>query len=235
MNIIDAVSICILVLFVLFGIYKGFISTLLNIGAYFVSVVLGFLFKPLGAGAIRHSSRIFNMMLYYTEGSEYITNAEYVRADISSISSQELSDIISNAHLPYPMAKEISENIATEAFAGQGVTTLGDYFNQTIVCVFINILVFLAIFALVRLILAFVINGVDYAWSFPLLRSGDSLLGMGLGVLRGMFALFLLFMLLPIGLTILGQFELVQALVDHSIFSAFFYRSNFLLALMPGA
>ena len=41
MNIIDAVSICILVLFVLFGIYKGFISTLLNIGAYFVSVVLG--------------------------------------------------------------------------------------------------------------------------------------------------------------------------------------------------
>lgn len=158
------------------------------------------------------------MMLYYTEGSEYITNAEYVRADISSISSQELSDIISNAHLPYPMAKEISENIATEAFADQGVTTLGDYFNQTIVCVFINILVFLAIFALVRLILAFVINGVDYAWSFPLLRSGDSLLGMGLGVLRGMFALFLLFMLLPIGLTILGQFELVQALVDHSIF-----------------
>ena len=61
MNIIDAVSICILVLFVLFGIYKGFISTLLNIGAYFVSVVLGFLLKPLGASAIKHSDRIFNM------------------------------------------------------------------------------------------------------------------------------------------------------------------------------
>ena len=45
MNIIDAVSICILVLFVLFGIYKGFISTLLNIGAYFVSVVRAYVKK----------------------------------------------------------------------------------------------------------------------------------------------------------------------------------------------
>ena len=79
MNIIDAVSICILVLFVLFGIYKGFISTLLNIGAYFISVALSFLLKPLGASAIKHSDRIFNMMLYYTEGSELIANPEDVR------------------------------------------------------------------------------------------------------------------------------------------------------------
>lgn len=235
MNPIDIAVLAVLALFALSGLYRGFLTTLFNLGAYLVAVLLALLFMPLGANGIRSSESLYNMMLYYTEGSEYIANAEYVRADISSISAQELSDIINTAHLPYPMAKEISENIATEAFADQGVTTLGDYFNQTIVCVFINILVFLAIFALVRLILAFVINGVDYAWTFPLLRSGDSLLGMGLGVLRGMFALFLLFMLLPIGLTILGQFELVQALVDDSVFSAFFYRSNFLLALMPGA
>ena len=184
MNPIDIAVLVILALFALAGLYRGFLTALFNLGAYLVSILLALLFMPLGANGIRSSESLYNMMLYYTEGSEYITNAEYVRADISSISSQELSDIISNAHLPYPMAKEISENIATEAFADQGVTTLGDYFNQTIVCVFINILVFLAIFALVRLILAFVINGVDYAWSFPLLRSGDSLLGMGLGVLR---------------------------------------------------
>ncbi len=235
MNIIDLAVLAVLALFALAGYYRGFLTTLLNLGAYLLSALLGFLFMPLAAGGIKGSESLYNMMLYYTEGSEYIENAEYVRANISSLSSVQLSDILSSGNLPYPMGKEIAENIAKEAFAEQGIVTLGDYFNQTIVCVFINILMFLLVFAIVRAILAFVINGMDYAWTFPVLRSGDSLLGLGLGVLRGMFALFLFFMLLPIGLTVLGQFEQIHAMVADSLFAAFFYRSNFLLALIPGA
>ena len=209
MNIIDAVSICILVLFVLFGIYKGFISTLLNIGAYFVSVVLGFLLKPLGASAIKHSDRIFNMMLYYTEGSEFIANPEYVRMDISSLSTAEINDIIASSNLPFPMGREIAKNIAREAFADQGIVTLGDYFNQTIVGVFINILMFLVCFLIIRTILSLVINGADYADPFPMLKSHDGIFGGALGLLRGMLALLLVFMLVPIVLTMLGQFDLI--------------------------
>lgn len=234
MNLIDLAVVAALALFALAGLYRGFLTTLLNLGAYLVSTLLAFLFMPLGANAVKGSESLYNMMLYYTEGSEYIVNAEYVRANISSVGAAELSDIISAAKLPYPMGKEISENVAKEVFAGQGVVTLGDYFNQTIVCVFINILIFLLIFVIVRVILAFVINGVDYAWTFPVLRSGDGLLGMALGILRGMFSLFLLFMLLPIALTVLGQFEQIHAMVENSVFAAFFYRANFLLALIPG-
>ncbi|MEA5060084.1 hypothetical protein SDC9_149744 [bioreactor metagenome] len=234
MNILDLAVLAVLALFALAGFYRGFLTTLLNLGAFVVSSVLAFLFMPLAATGIKGSESLYNMMLYYTEGSEYITNAEYVRANISSVSSGDLSDIITSAHLPYPMGKEIAKNIAKEAFADQGIVTLGDYFNQTIVCVFINILMFLLVFAIARAILAFVINGVDYAWTFPVLRSGDGPLGMALGVLRGMFVLFLLFMLFPIVLTVLGQFEQIHTLVENSLFSAFFYRSNFLLGLMPG-
>ena len=234
MNPIDIAVLIIMALFALAGLYRGFLTTLFNLGAYVVSVLLGFVFMPLLANGIKGSDSLYNMMLYYTEGSEYIANVEYIRADISSLSAAELSDIISTANLPYPMAKEINENIATEAFASQGVTTLGDYFNQTIVCVFINILMFLLAFGIIRLILAFVLNGVDYAWTFPVLSRGDGILGMGLGILRGMLVLFLLFMLLPIGLTILGQFDFIQSMVDQSVFCAFFYHANFLLALIPG-
>lgn len=235
MNLIDLAVLALLALFALAGYYRGFLTTLLNLGAYVASVLLALLLMPIGAGAIKSSESLYNMMLYYTEGSEYIANAENVRANISSVSAAQLSDILTSSHLPYPMGKEIAKNIAKEAFAPLGITTLGDYFNQTIVCVFINILVFLLAFLAVRAIFSFVINGMDYAWTFPVLRKGDSLLGLALGVLRGMFALFLVFMLLPIGLTVLGQFQQVHALVDDSLFAAFFYRSNFLLALMPGA
>lgn len=232
MNLIDLFAIVMIALFVLNGYYKGFLSTLLSIGAYIVSIIFGFIFIKPGASFVMGHKRLFNMMLYYTEGSEFITNPEYVRAEISTLSSTEINSIVDSARLPYPMGREITRNIAKEAFADQGITTLGDYFNQTIVCVFINILVFLVVFAIVRLILGLVINGADYADPFPVLRSHDGLLGSALGLVRGMLAMFLIFMLIPIVLTALGQFELIINMVDDSAMAGLFYRMNLLLSLV---
>ncbi len=234
MNLLDLAIVAILALFMLSGLYKGFLSTVLNIGAYIVSWLIGLIFMPLAAGGVKLNESLYSMMLYYTEGSEFINDIELSRTPISSISTSQLSSIISESDLPYPMGKEIPNNVANEAFADQGVTTLGDYFNQTIVCVFINILVFLFIFAIVRTLLALIIDGVDYAWVLPKLRKSDALLGGCVGIIRGMLAVFLIFMLLPILLTVLGDFDVVRDFIDGSFFVPFFYRSNFLLGLIPG-
>ena len=235
MNLLDYAILAIFAAFLLSGVYKGFLSTLLSIGCYIVSWLIGIICIPFGASAVKNSETLFNMMLYYTEGSEYIKDAELARAAVSSLSTAEINTIVANADVPYPMGKRILENIASEAFAAEGVTTLGDYFNQTIVCVFINILVFLLVFAVVRIILAFIMGGVDYAWKLPQLRAGDGVLGGGLGLVRGILALVLLFMLLPIGLVFLaGKLQFVTDLVRESFFAHFFYRSNFLLSMMPG-
>ena len=68
-----------------------------------------------------------------------------------------------------------------------------------------------------------------------MLRVGDAALAMVAGVIRGMLALFLIFMLLPIMLTVLGKFDYVTELLKDSFFTSFFYRSNFLLSLIPGS
>ncbi|MEG1547426.1 MAG: CvpA family protein [Clostridia bacterium] len=234
MNLLDLAVLGIFALFVLSGLYKGFLSTVLSIGAFIVSGIFSMIFMPLASAGVVANESLYNMMLYYTEGGEYIGNVELSRTNISTISAEQLKQIITDSNLPYPMGKEITRNIAKETFASQNVTTLGEYFNQTIVCVFINILMFLLIFVILRLIIGFVINGMDFALKFPVLRRGDALLGMGAGVLRGMLALFLIFMLLPILLTVLGQFDLITNLVDGSFFASFFYKSNFLLSMMPG-
>ncbi|MBQ9833268.1 MAG: CvpA family protein [Clostridia bacterium] len=234
MNLLDIAILAVLFFFMLSGFYKGFLSTALSTGAYIVSWLISIIFLPLAANGIKLNADLYNMMLYYTEGSEFINDIELSRAPISSISSSQLSEIITQSDLPYPMGKEIPSNIANEVFADQGITTLGDYFNQTIVCVFINILVFLFMFVIIRCILALIINGVDYAWVFPKLQKGDALLGGCVGLIRGMLAVFLLFMLLPIMLTVLGDFEIIRDFIDGSFFTPFFYRSNFLLSLIPG-
>jgi len=234
MNLLDLAALLIFAMFIFAGLYRGFLYNVLSIGAFMVSWLVGLAFMGLGSAAVKGSESLYGMMLYYAEGSEYVKDAELARTTISSLSADQLKSIIDGAGLPYPMGKAVTHNIAVEAFANQNITTLGDYFNQTIVSVFINILVFLAIFFIVRGILAFSINGVDYARVLPQLRSGDALLGAGLGLVRGILALFVIFMLLPIVLTILGGFDVVSQLVDNSLLSSFFYRSNFLLSMMPG-
>lgn len=232
MNLIDIASVAVLVLFMLGGIYKGFFSTVLSTGAYIITVLLSLCLVPLGSSIVKNDASLYNMMLYYTEGSEFIANHEYVREEISSLSAADINQIIADAHLPYPMGREIEENIARESFASENITMLGDYFNQTIVNVFINILAFLVAFCIIRAILALVINAADYASGFPVLRSGELALSAATGLVRGMLALFLIFMLVPIVLTALGQFDLITNMVDDSVFASLFYRLNFLLSIV---
>ena len=232
MNLIDIAVIGVLALFILHGIYKGFLPTLLSIGAYILAWLAAIVLLPVGSNSIRGSEKLFNTMLYYTEGSEYVNDVELARKSIDEISTDTLNAVFAKADLPYPMAKNIADNIARESFAENGITTLGDYFNQTIVIVFINILVFIAMFAIIRIILAFIINGVDYAWTLPKLRVADRAIAGGIGLIRGILAVFLLFMLLPIVLIVLqGKFAFLTDMVNDSMMAKFFYRTNFLLSM----
>ncbi len=176
---------------------------------------------------VKGSADLFNMMLYYTEGSEYvaITDVELTRASIASISSDQLHTVLQNADMPIPMDRCIIKNIASEAFRASGVTTLGDYFTHTIVCVVINILAMLLVFVIVRLLLGFVIRGMEYGrGGFPVLTRGDGVIGAGLGLIHGVLLLFAIFLLVPVMLTVLPK---LYEFLSQSFFGEFFLQANF--------
>ncbi|MEG1559525.1 MAG: CvpA family protein [Clostridia bacterium] len=233
MNILDVIILLALGLFALAGYYKGFLTTLISIASYFVSFIFAISFMGVISNSVKADDNLFNTLLYYTEGSEFISDVELARANVSSLNTTQIDDTIAEANLPYPFAGEITENIAKEAFSDINITTLGDYFNQTIVCGVINILAFMLIFFIMRIILAFVANGIDYTLKLPKLKKYDSGIGAGLGVVNGMLSLFVAFMIVPIILIVLN-FEFVHSLIDGSFFAPFFYNSSLFLAIIPG-
>lgn len=233
MNFIDIAILLVLGITILGGLYRGFVSTVYNIGATIVSLLAARVGIPIVSGLVKGSADLFNMMLYYTEGSEYvaITDVELTRAPISGISAEQLHTVLQNADMPLPMDRCVLKNIASEAFRASGVTTLGDYFNQTIVCVVINILALLAVFAIVRVLLGFVVRGIEYGrGGFPVLTRADGVIGAGLGLIHGVLLLFVIFLLAPVALTVLPK---LYEFISESFFGEFFYKANFLLALIP--
>lgn len=233
MNILDLAIIGILGLFVLAGVYKGFVYTAMDILFYMLCVLFAFLMTPLLAFQVEQNETVFNTMLYYTEGSENIYDVEYSKKNITEISNAELEDIYSRSEVAYPMNERIRTNVAEAAFRSGNITTLGDYFNQTIVIVTINILVFLVLFTALRIVLAFFLGWWNYAKPLPVLKKLELPASIGVGLIRGVLAVFLFFMVCPIILTVL-PFDVVSDLVENSRLANFFYYSNFLLGMIPG-
>ena len=234
MNLLDIVIIAALGLFVLSGVHKGFLYSAISVASILVCLMLAFIIMPLAARRVVANEKIFNSMLYYTEGSEYIYDVEFSKMPITKIDKADLEEIYERSDVAFPMDKRIRENIEDAAFEEQGITLLGDYFNQTMVHVTINILVFLIAYTLLRAAFAFGLGWWNYAKRLPKLKKVDLPAAIGTGLIRGLLALFILFMLVPIILTVL-PFDVVEDLVDGSTLASFFYRSNFLLSLMPGA
>ena len=234
MNLLDIAIVAALGLFVLSGVHKGFLYTAISVASILVCLMLAFIIMPLAARRVVSNDKIFNSMLYYTEGSEYIYDVEFGKMPITKIDKADLEEIYERSDVAYPMDRRIRENIENASFEDEGITLLGDYYNRTMVLVTINILTFMLIYAAVRVVFAFGLGWWNYAKTLPKLKKVDLPAAIGTGLIRGLLALFVLFMLVPIILTVL-PFDVVEDLVDGSTLASFFYRSNFLLSLMPGA
>lgn len=231
MNILDYIVIGLIALYVLNGVYRGFIPSLLNLGGFFVSWIVSFLTYPLLSASLIKSD-FFMSLTYYIEGAESINNPSLIKLPVASISESQLDSIMANANLTPPFDTAVAKNIADQAFADQGLTTLGEYFNQTIYCVIVNIISLLIIFVILRILLTLLTNAFSFGFSTPQLRHFDYLLGGGVGALRGFFSIHLVFCVLPIFMIILP--DLVTSFINESFFANMLYSGNMVLRFISG-
>lgn len=78
MNFLDIIIIVLIALYVLNGVYRGFIPSLLNLGGFFVSWIGAFIGYPLLSGQLVQSD-LFSSLRFYMEGAEKIGDVELAR------------------------------------------------------------------------------------------------------------------------------------------------------------
>jgi len=218
---------------ILAGYYRGVIYSAVSIGLTLLSFFLALLLIPVVARPVRQSKTLYGSLLYYFEGYEFVskTSVELIHDPISTLDRQELSDVVENAALPLPLNRAVEKNIWREVYAKKGITTIGDYFNQTIVDVVLNILSLLFLFAVFRLLFGFILRMIDYGrHGLPALKQFDPLFSCGIGFLHGVVLLYICFLIAPVILTIVPR--LGRELVNPPL-SGFFYRMNPFMWLVP--
>ena len=231
MNLLDIIIIAIIAFSVFSGAVRGFTITLLRFVSFFVSAFLAYILHPVLARFL--GSTVLSSLSVYAEGSEHIYNVDLTSQLVSKLTPDQIDTVVNNANLPPPFESALQSNLANQALASQNATTLGDYFNVTIVNVLLGIISFVILFLLFRLILSVVINATNYVTRLPVLKQFNSLLGGALGLVRGVLIVFAVFMLAPIIITVLPG-ESIAQYIDGSLLAPFFYNSNFLLSLIGG-
>ena len=163
MEIVNLAIIAVFAIFVLAGVYKGFLWNLAALGATIVSLLIALIFMRSMAKLIVANQSLYSAMLSYTEGKEDIYDVDLVNRDITTLTNAEIDEIMERSNLPFPFMQRVHDNILSEALKDRGITTLGDYFNESKVIVFINIISFIIIYMISRILLTVLISWLDYS------------------------------------------------------------------------
>ena len=230
MNIIDLGIVIILALGFILGWYKGFLVSALNLGSYVISWVIALCTYSTLASYIQHT-KLGSTLLYFAAGAEKLSDMSVANVPVNEIGFERIKQILSTSGIPNAVEGMMLENIETNAFQSLGITTLSDYFNQTLINLSLSLLSFLIIFFAVKLVCLFIIGLVDYVVKLPVLKQCDKIIGGVIGVLLATVAVWVILSVLPIFMSVLPLDDLSE-LIKGSFLGNLFFEHNIIFNVL---
>lgn len=234
MNIVDYVVLGVLGLSILFGFYRGFVSTVLNSGGCLVSLILSFILYPKAAALIQGNQELVRSLMHYTDASSRLGDLELALTNVATLTQTKIAEIVSKVQLPPPLDTLLQVNLEQQVYGiNSGIDTVADYVSQTILTACINIICFLLCFAVIYIALALAVNMLKAIFRFPVLKQLDWLAGGIFGFLRGVVICYAVFALVPLVQTVV-PIDMIAELFDQSTLAPIFNNGNLILGIMNG-
>lgn len=224
MNIVDIIIIAIFVYCLLAGMHKGTISSGLSLfgfaGAWFGAQAL---YKGIVDLALSNTT-LMAVLNQYLEADSFFSEHAIAASSVTDViagGESAISAAVASVGEQWSfLADAFSANIRNQAFSGLGITTMADYFNQTLWVAVFNVGAFILAFVVLYIIINLIVNMLDHVISFPMLRSFDWLVGGLFGFLRATVVIVLVLTVLPALTTVISP-ELTAQMTSGSALYAF--------------
>lgn len=233
MNVVDYVIIGIVGVSLLFGLYRGFITSVLGLASIFIAMFVAYSIGPALASAICKNETVVQTLIHYTDAAQRLGDLDLSKLAIAGLDAATISDIVSRTNLPAPLDTLLSANLTQQVFASIGAINVSEYINQTIVTSIVSILSYIVVFIVAYVALSLITGLIGYVFKFPSLKHLDALLGGVFGIIRGVFVVYILFALVPIIMTVL-PFDQFGEMVEASQLGNALYKSNIVTTILQG-
>ncbi len=233
MNVVDYAILGIVGLSLLFGLYRGFVTSVFGLVSLFLAMFAAYALGPVLAREILKSDSVVQTLIHYTDAASRLGDLELSLQPVVGLSATTIADIVSRTRLPAPFDALLSGNMAQQVFAAIGSINVSDYINQTIVTSIVSIISYLGVFIVSYVALTLLTGLIGYMFRFPVLKHLDALLGGVFGIARGVFFIYVIFALVPILMTVL-PFDEFGELVNASALGSALYKSNIVTTILQG-
>ncbi|MDR0397129.1 MAG: CvpA family protein [Oscillospiraceae bacterium] len=233
MNVVDYAVAAVVLISLLFGLYKGFIRSVMALLGLFVAMIAAYKLSPRLVEWISGNQTLLDTLMYYTDASIRMSDVTIANTLVSGLSQSQIVSIVAQARLPAPFDVLLENNMINQVFAALPQATVSEYLNQTVISVIIRIVSYVAVFIAAYSIVTLLINLIHYVFRFPVLRQFDMLLGGAFGVVRGIFLVYILFSLAPILMTVVPFPQLAEAVRD-SQFGDLLLNSKMIQTILQG-
>lgn len=233
MNILDVVFVLILLISVIFGIYRRSLTALLGLICSVAAFLLAFAAGPRLANELIKNRTLTGLLASYTDAASLVGDYSLATTEVSTISEATLETVIKNVPLPDSISGILRQNLAGHVYAAQGGRTVNDYISATLVWVILRVGSFVLCFALLFLLMHFIVNLLDHVFQFPVLKHLDGPLAALYGLLRGMLVLYVLLLLWPVLSTIIPM-ERISNYLGESRLLDFFSSASFFVRVATG-
>ena len=231
LNLLDITIIVILAFYLISGMYRGFITSLLGtfgfVGAWFGAQQL----YPRVAQLALSNQSLMAVLNQYLEPENFFETHTQAVSTVSEViaggESAIQSALASVSNKLSVISKAFEANVRAQMFQRLGINTLADYLDQTIWQAVFNVVAFLLCFIALYVLACLVVNLLDHVISFPLVRGFDWLLGGIFGLARGLVIVVLLMCLLPAIIQIVSP-EFADNLRTGSVLYSYVTQMDFL-------
>ena len=201
MNLLDLTIIVVLAFYVISGMYRGSITSLLSTLGFVIAWFCAQRLYPQVARMALSNQTLMAVLGQYLEPDTFFATHNQAVAQVSQvIAGGEASIQTAIASLSPNLAvisKAFEANVRSQMFQNLGLTTLSEYLDQTIWQAVFNLGSFILCFLALYVLSSLIVNLLVHIVAFPLLRGFDWLVGGVFGLIRGMVVVLLLVFLLP--------------------------------------
>ena len=231
LNLMDITIIVILAFYLISGMYRGFITSLLGtfgfVGAWFGAQQM----YPRVAQLALSNQTLMAVLNQYLEPESFFSSHAQAVTTVSEVvaggESAIQSAVASVSDKLTVISKAFEANVRAQMFQPLGINTLADYLDQTIWQAIFNVVAFLVCFIALYVVACLVVNLLDHVISFPLVRGFDWLLGGIFGLARGLVMVVLVLCLLPAIVQIVSP-EFADSLRTGSALYSYVMQMDFL-------
>ena len=224
MNLLTAIVVVILAIYILRGYRRGFIKSLASMASLIIAIVLVNFATPYVTEFFKSQTPVYNYVLERCEKTFVIPQTEETKKQ----DKKRDDTVIDQLPLPESLKKVIKENNTPEYYSALAAKSISDFVPKYMASLILNILSFVITFVLVMSFIWLAATTLNIIASLPVLSGINRILGLALGFLQGLIIVWISFLIITIfSNSDIGK-QLMEMIVESPILNGL-YESNLLL------